>query len=88
MKHKPSFILFEVSPKIGMNILYKYFVQQKGFDIDLLRTLVVKYPYILQKEEEHLDHFFKTFLKYGFKDEEIMKFIMDCPKLISIDIDK
>ena len=88
MRLKPSFILFDLNNRIGINTLHKYFVQQKGFDIDLLRTLVVKYPYILQKDEEHLNHFFGTFQKYGFKDEEIMRFIMECPKLISVDIDK
>jgi hypothetical protein len=58
MKHKPTFILLDKETSEGMNLLHRFFVEKKGFDIDLLRTLVVKYPYILGKNEEHLTSFF------------------------------
>jgi len=61
MKHKPTFILLDKETDTGMNVLYKFFVEEKKFDIDLLRTLVVKYPFILGKTHETLDTFFKTF---------------------------
>jgi len=32
-----------------MQILEEFFVKKYGFNIDLVRTLVVKYPFILSK---------------------------------------
>lgn len=34
-----------------MNALNRFFVEKKGYELDALRTLVVKYPYILGKNE-------------------------------------
>jgi hypothetical protein len=56
MKYKPSFILLDhVGDKEGMHALNKFFVQEKGFDLDAVRTLVVKYPYILGKTTTELE---------------------------------
>jgi len=50
MKHKPTFILLDIDgDRVGMNGLYKFFVEKLSFDIDAVRTLVVKYPVILSK---------------------------------------
>ena len=50
MRYKPTFVLFEKeSANEGFLMLHKYFVEERGFDIDVLRTLIVKYPYILSK---------------------------------------
>ena len=35
-----------------MNALREFFVKKYGFDIELVRTLVVKYPFILSKTQE------------------------------------
>ncbi len=62
MKYKPSFILFEKErDNEGFKGLHRFFVEKKGFDIDTLRTLIVKYPYILSKNEEDIEHFFTIF---------------------------
>lgn len=61
MRYKPSFILFEhTGEKEGMHALNKFFVQQKGFDLDTVRTLVVKYPYIVGKTIDELGNYFET----------------------------
>ncbi len=39
-------------------MLEALFVKKYGFDIELVRTLVVKYPYILSKTQEHLEGVF------------------------------
>lgn len=50
MKYKPSFILLDiVGDREGMHGLNKFFVKTKGFDLEYVRTLVVRYPYILSK---------------------------------------
>ena len=52
MKHKPSFILFEQdSEKTGLRSLVNYLVEERGFDMDVVRTLILKYPHILSKDE-------------------------------------
>ena len=58
VKNRPSFILLDKEEKVGMHVLYRFFVEKKGYDIDTLRTLVVKYPYIAGKDEQHLNHYF------------------------------
>ena len=56
VKHRPSFIIS--NEEVGMDVLYRFFVEKKGYDIDTLRTLVVKYPFIAGKTEQHLDSYF------------------------------
>lgn len=58
MRHKPSFLFQDEETDKGMQVLEKYFVQNLGYDIELVKTLVIKYPYILNKTVEDLD---KTF---------------------------
>ena len=58
MRYKPNFILFDKVQNEGMNNLYRVFVEKKGFELDVLRTLVIKYPYILGKSEQHIEKYF------------------------------
>lgn len=88
MRHKPSFILFEKDESDGMNLLNRVLVEKKGFLLDTVRTLVVKYPYILGKPEEQLLNYFKTMNEFGLSDDEAMRFLLECPKLISIDLEE
>lgn len=57
MRHKPSFILFEKYEERdeGFIPLKKYLVDKKGFDIDVLRTLIVRYPATLSKKIEEYE---------------------------------
>ena len=71
-----------------MNALEEFFVKKFGFDIELVRTLVVKYPYILSKTQEHLESVFLSLEQKGVTRAETMKLIFDCPKLISINLDE
>ena len=71
-----------------MNTLKEFFVKKYGFDMELVRTLVVKYPFILSKTEEHLESVFTSLEKQGVSRLESIKLIFECPKLISVDLDK
>lgn len=51
--------------------------------MDAVRTLVVRYPYILSKSTEDFKHYFELINAQGFTDEEAMRALLDCPKLIS-----
>jgi hypothetical protein len=89
MKYKPSFILFEIEgDRTNMNGVYKYFVEKRGFELDAIRTLVVKYPFILSKTTEEFEEFFNLMQSKGVSEEETMRVLLDCPKLISKDLEK
>ena len=63
VRHKPSFLLWQETQKTGMNTLRDFFVKKYGFDMELVRTLVVKYPFILSKTQDHLENVFSTLEK-------------------------
>ncbi len=88
MRYKPSFILYDIDGKShGMNVLYDYFVKVKGFELDALRTLIVKYPYILSKTSAELESYFQIMKELGLTEKEAMKSLLDCPKLVSKNLD-
>jgi hypothetical protein len=51
--------------------------------MEAVRTLVVRYPYVLSKSLSDFRVFFDTLRAEGLSDVEIMKALLDCPKLIS-----
>jgi hypothetical protein len=51
--------------------------------MEALRTLVVRYPYVISKTTDELKTFFETINAQGLTDEETMKAFLECPKLIS-----
>jgi len=48
-----------------MRALENFFVKKYGFENELVRTLVVKYPFILSKTEEHLQGVFDILAANG-----------------------
>jgi hypothetical protein len=87
MRYKPSFIILDESQSEGIHVINRYLVEKKGFDKDILRTLIVKYPYILGKDEQALDTYFRLLGQQGFSDDDAMRALLDCPKLISMDLE-
>ena len=71
-----------------MNALYNLFVKKYGYDSELVRTLVVKYPFILSKTEAHLEEVFETLAKLGVSNQEAIKYVFSCPKLMSVKLDR
>jgi mTERF len=51
--------------------------------MESVRTLVIRYPYVLSKTTEELEHFFQVMKGQGINEEESMKALLECPKLIS-----
>ena len=87
MKYKPSFIILDETQKEGIHVIYRYFAERKGFDKDIVRTLVVKYPYILSKDEESLETYFRLLSQQGYTDDDSMRALLECPKLISMKLE-
>lgn len=69
-------------------MIAKFFVDKKGFDIDAVRTLIVKYPYILGKNEEELEEYFTIMTRHGLSEEDAMRALLECPKLVSKNLEK
>ena len=87
IKRKPAFILFEKEgSNEGLLMLNKYLVEERGFQPEVLKTLIMRYPYILSKNYEQINTFFKTLGDYNLSEEEIMKYLLECPRLISFDL--
>ena len=72
MKHKSSLILDQddaSKPNAkGLNVLRAFFCDKHHFDMDLVRGLIVKYPYILSKTEAHLEKVFNILNEHGFSN--------------------
>jgi len=51
--------------------------------MEALRTLIVRYPFVLSKTTDDLKAFFETLKSQGLTEEESMKALLECPKLIS-----
>jgi len=53
MKHKPSLVLEQDDPAMpsakGLKVLQEFFCEKHDFDMDLVRGLIIKYPFILSK---------------------------------------
>jgi hypothetical protein len=89
MKKKPAFILFErEADNEGMKMLYRYFVEERKYDSDVLRTLIMRYPSILSKNEEQIDRYFKLLAEYNVSEEDALKYLLEIPRLISFDLQK
>jgi hypothetical protein len=48
-----------------------------------MRTVILKYPFILSKSLDHLRGFFSKLEGAGLTKEEVVKALIDVPKLIS-----
>ena len=53
MKHKPSLLLDQDDPAMpsakGLKVLEEFFCSKYDFDMDLVRGLIIKYPFMLSK---------------------------------------
>lgn len=65
----------------------KVLCQKYGFSKEMLRTLAVKYPTILSKNEKELVNYFHIMNRHGILKEEAMDYLIQVPKLISQDLE-
>lgn len=89
MKKKPSFVLFEKEQdNEGLKMLHKYFVEERGYQMEVLKTLIMRYPYILSKNHEQIDGYFKKLAAHSISEDDAMKYLLEYPRLISFDLEK
>ena len=85
-QHKPTMFYYEDSGKVGFGALENFFVEELGYEKELLKTLIIKYPAILSKEIDHIKSVLKIIEAEGFTQEEAVKLTFECPKLFSFDL--
>ena len=84
---KPDFLMYDKDPNKGIDALSKLFVQKYGMSKDLVKTLVLKYPQILNKSDNAISNFF-DYMKQNKKVDELttMKLVFDVPLLLTTDV--
>jgi len=89
MRFKPTFLFNQETGQHqdGIAVLKNFLVEKYGYDMELVRTLVVKYPYILSKDQEQLEGVFTLLESKGIERQETMKLIFECPKLLSVNLE-
>ena len=66
-KHKSKFYYYDENGTKGIVALKRFFIEKLGYDAELLRTLVVKYPVILSKEIESIEKTFEILKNEGYE---------------------
>ena len=69
-------------------MIKKLICDEYGFSSETMKTLVVKYPAVLSKTKDEMTHFFTVLEKYKIGKEDAMSYLLDYPKIISVDIEK
>jgi hypothetical protein len=59
----------------GIKALDKVLCQELGFSIELMKTLVVKYPQILSKTEDEMRQYFKIMSSYEINTTDAMDYL-------------
>jgi hypothetical protein len=89
-KAKPLVFLYEEEyekNKTGIKAVRKVFCDDLGFTQDQVKLMVLRYPPVLSKTEEELHNYFSFMNENNIDNEKAMECLLECPKLISIDID-
>jgi hypothetical protein len=72
--------------EVGFGALEKLFIDELGYDKELLKTLVIKFPPILSKDIGHINNVLSIIEAEGFTKQEAVRLVFECPKLLSGDL--
>lgn len=81
--------MYDKEPKKGIEALSKIFVDKYGMSKELVKTLILKYPRVLNLSDGAIVNFF-DYLKANKNIDELtaMKLVFDVPLLLSTDVPK
>ena len=81
--------MYDKDPNKGIDALSNLFINRYGMNRDLVKTLVLKYPRVLNKSDASISNFF-DYLKSNKKIDELtsMKLVFEVPILLTTDIPK
>ena len=66
----------------------EFFCKKHGKSREFLRSLIMKYPYVLNKTKAHIEGVFELLAKNGVDEKEAIKLTFECPKLFSVNLQK
>jgi len=69
-------------------MLEDYLVKELGFSQETLKTLVFKYPAILSKTKEEMEHTFASLRKFSIGKKDTIEILLETPTLLSVDLEK
>jgi hypothetical protein len=90
IKNKPTFVLYEEDYKeknTGIIMLKELLCDEMGFSLDTVKTLIVKYPFVIGKTKADMQKYFQILATYHTSKKDAMDFLLKCPKLLSIDLE-
>ena len=81
--------MYDKDPKKGIEALSKVFVDKYGMNKELVKTLILKYPRVLNLSDGTIINFFE-YMKVSKNIDELtaMKIVFDVPLLLSTDVPK
>ena len=53
----------------------------------MLRTLILRFPTVLSKTEDEVREYFDIMGKYDINKQDAMDYLLQCPKIITVDIE-
>lgn len=74
--------------RYGILVLDEFFCKKHGHGKEFLRSLVLRYPYLLNKTKAHIEGVYELLAKNGVPPEEAIKLTFNYPKLFSIKLEK
>ena len=86
VKHYPQVLLTPQDYNHGIRALERVLIEKHGLDIERFRILVLRYPIILQQNDENLDLLFDALQEVGVSNEETLFYLLECPRLGLVDI--
>lgn len=95
LKLQPKFLLglkpdlgVADADRFGIVVLEEIFCKQYGKSREFLRTLILKYPYLLNKSKSHIEGVFSLLATHGIDAAEAVRLTFECPKLFSVNLSK
>ena len=84
-RRKPNFLLYDNDKDKGMKALGELLIDTMGFNRELIRTLVLRYPTLLNISRGQIEHFFLYMERSKKLDkQEAMQLVFQVPALLNI----
>lgn len=74
--------------RYGILVLEEFFCKKHGHGRDFLRSLILRYPYLLNKSKAHIEGVFALLAKNEVPEHEAIKLTFNYPKLFSVKLEK
>ena len=74
--------------RYGILVLEEFYCKKHGHGKEFLRSLILRYPYLLNKSKSHIEGVFKLLSQNGVEEPEAIKLTFNFPKLFSVKLEK